>query len=140
MKTKDLTLAYKLRHALDESANNLPTKTSERLSSARNIALSRKKQESRQQIAVPRASIAGAGGFRFSLTPDNWSTWLGRMGVIIPLAALVFGLMGLYQYEQQQQIIETANIDAEVLTDDLPLSAYLDHGFNTFLSSVDDEK
>lgn len=140
MKTNDLTLAYKLRHALDESAQNLSEKTGERLSSARKIAISRKKQASTQSVPVTRTAMAGAPGARFFHAPDNWTTWLGRMGVIIPLAALVLGLMGLYQYEQQEQIIETANIDAEVLTDDLPLSAYLDHGFNAFLSSVDDEK
>lgn len=139
MKTKDLNLAYKLRHALDESANNLPEKTSERLSSARNMALSRKKQGLEKTTVVPRAAVAGHAGMRSSFGFDNWSAWLNRMGVIIPLAALVFGLMGLYQYEQREQIIETATIDAEVLTDDLPLSAYLDHGFDAFLSNADED-
>lgn len=140
MNTKDLTLAYKLRHALDESANNLPDQTSERLSSARKIALSRKKQESKQTVVVRRAAAIGAGYSRTSFHHDNWTAWLGRMGVVIPLAALVFGLMGLYRYEQREQIIETANIDAEVLTDDLPLSAYLDHGFDAFLSGAADNE
>lgn len=139
MKTKDLNLAYKLRHALDESANNLPEKTSERLSSARNIALSRKKPESEQTVAVPRIVAAGHGGMHSPFQSDTLFAWLGRMGVAVPLAALVFGLMGLYQYEQHQQIIEAATIDAEVLTDDLPLSAYLDHGFDAFLASSDEE-
>jgi hypothetical protein len=140
MKTKDLNLAYKLRHALDASANNLPKKTSERLSSARNIALSRKKPESEQTVIVPRFANAGSPGNKHSpFHSDTWFAWLGRMGVVIPLAALVFGLMGLYQYEKHQQIIEAATIDAEVLTDDLPLSAYLDHGFDAFLASSDEE-
>lgn len=140
MKTKDLNLAYKLRHALDESANNLPEKTSKRLSSARNIALSRKKPESEQTVVVPRMAAVGHGhGMHSPFHSDNLFAWLGRMGVAVPLAALVFGLMGLYQYEQHQQIIEAATIDAEVLTDDLPLSAYLDHGFDAFLASSDEE-
>jgi hypothetical protein len=50
----------------------------------------------------------------------------------------VFGLMGIYQFEQRQQIIESAAIDAEVLTDDLPLSAYLDNGFGAFLAKGED--
>lgn len=143
MKTKDLNLAYKLRHALDESANNLPKKTSERLSSARNIALSRKKPESEQTVVLPRMVAASHGHGHGMHSPfqsdNNLFAWLGRMGVAVPLAALVFGLMGLYQYEQHQQIIEAATIDAEVLTDDLPLSAYLDHGFDAFLASSDEE-
>jgi hypothetical protein len=140
MKTKDLNLAYKLRHALDESANNLPDKTSERLSSARNIALSRKKPEFEQTVSAPRLIAAGHGnGMHSSFQADTWFSWLGRMGVVVPLAALVFGLMGLFQYEKHQQIIEAATIDAEVLTDDLPLSAYLDHGFDAFLANSDEE-
>jgi hypothetical protein len=140
MKTKDLNLAYKLRHALDESANNLPTKTSERLSSARNIALSRKKAESKQVAILPRFAAAGHHSDMHSpFQSDVWFSWLGRMGVAIPLAVLVFGLMGLHHYEQHQQIIEAATIDAEVLTDDLPVSAYLDHGFDAFLASADEE-
>lgn len=140
MKTKDLNLAYKLRHALDESANNLPEKTSERLSSARNIALSRKKAESERTVSVSRLATAGhRSGMHSPFQSDTWFSWLGRMGVAVPLAALVFGLMGLYQYEKHQQIIEAATIDAEVLTDDLPLSAYLDHGFDAFLANSDDE-
>ncbi len=140
MKTKDLNLAYKLRHALDESATNLPKKTSERLSSARNIALSRKKPESEQVVVAPRFVAVGDRNTMHSpFASDTVFSWLGRMGVALPLAALVFGLMGLYQYEKHQQIIEAATIDAEVLTDDLPLSAYLDHGFDAFLANSDEE-
>ena len=135
MKTKELDLAYKLRHALDQSASDLPTKTTERLASARNIALSRKKQESAVSVVAPQAVFAGHSAS--SSSPKRFA-WIGRMGLAIPLAALVFGLMGIYQFEQRQQIIESAAIDAEVLTDDLPISAYLDNGFGAFLEKGED--
>lgn len=135
MKTKELDLAYKLRHALDQSASDLPTKTAERLASARNIALSRKKQESAVHVAAPQAAFAGRSAG--SSSPKLFA-WISRAGLVIPLAALVFGLMGIYQFEQRQQIIESAAIDAEVLTDDLPLSAYLDNGFGAFLAKGED--
>lgn len=134
MKTKDLNLAYKLRHALDESSNNLSTKTVERLASARNVALSRKKQESTVTVFATQAALAGHA----ASTPRNHFAWIGRMGLAIPLAVLVFGLMGIYQFEQHQQVIEAAAIDAEVLTDDLPLSAYLDNGFGAFIAKEED--
>jgi hypothetical protein len=60
--------------------------------------------------------------------------WLGRMGMVLPLLALVGGLAGIYQYEQQERIADLAEIDAAVLSDELPLSAYLDHGFNAYLT------
>jgi hypothetical protein len=56
------------------------------------------------------------------------------MGVALPLLVLVAGLIGIYQYEQQEHIAEIAELDAAVLSDELPLSAYLDHGFNAYLN------
>lgn len=56
------------------------------------------------------------------------------MGVAVPMLVLVAGLAGIYQYEQQQRIADLAEIDAAVLSDELPLSAYLDHGFNAYLT------
>jgi hypothetical protein len=55
------------------------------------------------------------------------------MGVLVPLLALVIGLAGVYQYEEQQRIAEVAELDAAVLSDELPLVAYLDQGFNAYL-------
>lgn len=135
MKTKELDLAYKLSHALDESANTVSANTAERLASARKIALSRKKQGVAVPAFVAQPALASYGSAH---TPSHsrWA-WLGRMGLALPLAALVFGLFAIYQFEQQQQIMDSASIDAEVLTDDLPISAYLDHGFDAFLAKGD---
>jgi hypothetical protein len=135
MKTKELDLAYKLRHALDESAHQVSANTAERLASARKIALSRKKQGVAVSAYVAQPALTSYGGTSSS-SHNRWS-WLGRMGLVVPLAALVFGLIGAYQFEQQQQIMDSASIDAEVLTDDLPISAYLDHGFDAFLAKGD---
>jgi hypothetical protein len=55
------------------------------------------------------------------------------MGVTVPLIVLALGLIGIYQVEQERRISDTAELDAAVLADELPLSAYLDHGFNAFL-------
>lgn len=135
MKTKELDLAYKLRHALDESARELPRITEQRLASARKIAISRKKQDRFAPMVAqqPAYAIQAAGSF----SPKVFA-WISRAGLVIPLATLVFGLMGIYQFEERQQIVEAAAIDAEVLTDDLPLSAYLDNGFGAFLAKGDD--
>lgn len=130
MNPKELNFAYKVRHALNETTENLPTSTTERLASARKIALSRKKNNSPTNALVSPRLLAGeAGGFfntRFS--------WLARMGLILPLIVVAAGLTGIYQYEQQRHITETAEIDAAVLADELPLSAYVDHGFNAYLA------
>jgi hypothetical protein len=131
MSLKELNFAYKVRHALNESADNLPASTIERLSSARKIALSRKKPESRLLAFVPRLAVAGQAGRMFGAP----SAWLGRMGLAIPMVVVAIGLASIYQTEQQRRITDLADIDAAVLSDDLPLSAYLDHGFNGYLAN-----
>lgn len=128
MNTDDLNFAYKVRHALNEKLDHLPPSTTDRLASARKMALSRKKSHAVQALA--HGAVAGNAG-RFFSQPFSW---LSRMGVAIPLLVLAAGLVGIYQFEQEQRIAELAELDAAVLSDELPLSAYLDHGFNAYLS------
>lgn len=128
----EANFGYKVRAALNESLDNLPVDTSERLAAARKLALARKKQESKVFAPVFVTRLAGA------LSPSSMFnqrlSWLGRMGMALPVLVLVVGLVGMYHYEEQQRINETADIDALVLSDELPLSAYLDHGFSAYLN------
>ena len=132
MNTDDLNFAYKVRHALNDKLDDLPASTTDRLAQARKMALARKKAhvDVPLSVRVARTEMAAAGG---SLLSRPFS-WLGRMGVAVPLLLLVVGLAGIYQYEQQERIADLAEIDAAVLSDELPLSAYLDHGFNAYLT------
>ena len=133
MNTDDLNFAYKVRHALNEQLDDLPASTTDRLAQARKMALARKKAhvEVPLSVRVAKTELASAGG---GSAPVLTFAWLGRMSVAVPLLALVVGLAGIYQYEQQQRIADLAELDAAVLSDELPLTAYLDHGFNAYLS------
>ena len=130
MNNKELNFAYKVRHALNEQLDHLPATTAERLASSRHLALSRKKKDSPLRAFASNTKLAGHVGDFFS----EPISWLGRVGVVAPLLLGVVLFVGLYQYEQQLRISETADIDAAVLSDELPLSAYLDHGFNAYLA------
>jgi hypothetical protein len=133
MNTDDINLAYKIRHALNENLDALPASTTERLAAARQLALSRKKADAPANARKPGRRFFDVD-FHFSgIRPSG--AGLGRLGVAIPLLALVVGLGGLYQYEQQERIAEIAELDAAVLADELPLTAYLDHGFNAYRES-----
>ncbi|SHG55122.1 DUF3619 family protein [Massilia sp. CF038] len=125
MNADDLNFAYKVRHALNEHLDHLPASTADRLASARKAAVARKKPH--RPVLVATGQLAGQIGAFFSFS------FLGRMSAIVPLLALVAGLAGIYQYEEQQRIAEVAELDAEVLSDELPLTAYLDEGFNAYL-------
>jgi hypothetical protein len=132
MNTDDLNFAYKVRHALNERLDDLPASTTDRLAQARKMALARKKADAPLAVRVKRAELAtaGAAGGFFS----QQFSWFTRMGVALPMLVLVAGMVGIYQYEQQQHVEELAELDAAVLSDELPLSAYLDHGFNAYLT------
>lgn len=129
MNTEDLNFAYKVRHALNEQLDQLPPSTEQRLASARKIALSRKKAHAPAGLA--QAAFAAAGSGHFFAQPLSWMT---KMGVALPLLLLAGGMVGIYQFEQEQHIAEIAELDTAVLADELPLSAYLDHGFNAYLT------
>jgi hypothetical protein len=134
MNTRQLNFVYRVRHALNENLEHLPQSTIERLASTRKLALSLKKPETPKRQFVRQRQFAGnAGGFsgkRFS--------WIARLGMAAPLIVLVSGLVTIYQVEQQRRIGALAEIDALVLSDELPLSAYIDHGFNAYLANRED--
>jgi hypothetical protein len=129
MNTDDINLAYKIRHALNENLDTLPASTTDRLAAARALALSRKKADApvarhQQQQQRPLFDVRAV----FS------SQWMARAAVAAPLLAMVIGLAGVYQTEREQRVAELADLDAAVLSDELPLTAYTDHGFNAYLA------
>jgi hypothetical protein len=126
MNTDDLNFAYKVRHALNDHLDALPAATTDRLAAARKAAMARKKAHA--PVKAAQTQLAGNIGALFSFSS------LGRMSMAIPLMALVAGLAGIYQYEEQQRLEEIAELDAAVLSDELPLTAYLDQGFNAYLA------
>jgi hypothetical protein len=132
MNAKEINFAYRVRHALNENLDQLPAAASSRLAAARQLALSRKKPDAGRRAFVPRLAAAhGADSGGFFSRPLSW---LGRVSVALPLVIACAGLVGMYQAEKRQHIVDLAEIDAMVLTDELPLNAYLDHGFNAYLA------
>ena len=128
MNTDDINLAYKIRHALNDNLDNLPASTTARLAAARAQALARKKADApaRGKPSVQRTAFDV--GSLFSMQ------WVARAAVVAPLLAMVAGMVGVYQYEREQRVAELAELDAAVMSDDLPLTAYTDHGFNAYLA------
>lgn len=132
MNTEDTNFAYSVRRALNEKLDDLPASTTDRLAAARNAALARKKADAPARVRVSATAPAIAGGGAFFANPFAWFT---RVSVALPLLLAMGGLVGVYQYEQQQSIVELAEMDAAVLSDELPLSAYLDQGFGAYLET-----
>ena len=61
-------------------------------------------------------------------------SWPGLdLYVALSLALLLAGAAGVYNWQQSQRIAEIEEIDSQLLTDDLPIDAYLDRGFQNWL-------
>ncbi|PXW22666.1 DUF3619 family protein [Paraburkholderia caballeronis] len=137
LETNEKEFVRELRRALDESAASLPAPARDRLAAARHAALARKKAEPQfVRVAAPSFAAAGMPG-GIGMAPDlprRRRARLARFALAWPLAALVAGLFAIAYVEDQQRTAELADIDAAMLSDDLPLTAYLDHGFNAYLS------
>jgi hypothetical protein len=115
---------------LDTSAEQLPHDISERLRVARLQALGRLREvQVREHVSVPLGGgVAAFGG------DDGRGIW-PRLVALIPLMALIAGLIAIQVVGTDQFAQDLAEIDSAILTDDLPPDAYSDPGFAQFLKS-----
>lgn len=136
LEINEKSFVQELRRALDESAASLPASQTDRLAAARRAALARKKAEPQPvRVAAPSLAAAGVpGDFGVTTAAPRRRSRFARFALAWPLAALVAGLFAIAYVEDQQRTAELADIDAAMLSDDLPLNAYLDHGFDAYLS------
>jgi hypothetical protein len=99
----------------------------ERLRFSRELALTRAREASRSATS---ARTVGAG--LLALVGGSW--WL-RLASIVPLIMLISGLTLIQERDWNAQIEAAADIDAALLTGDLPPVAYADPGFAAYLNS-----
>ncbi|MGZ3160002.1 MAG: DUF3619 family protein [Burkholderiaceae bacterium] len=129
MDSKERAFAYKVRHTLNQRVENLPVPVINRLAAARKAALACKKKNYPLFAWISRHGLTDHMGHFFG----EESRWIRGMGLAIPVIVVVVGLAGVYQSTQQQRINEDAEIEAQIMSEDLPLTAYLDKGFNAYL-------
>ncbi len=113
---------------LNEAASDLPYDISERLRAARVQAMAKRKL-----VARTASSVVASGGSAALTMGDEQPGFWGRMAAVLPLVALVAGLVAINVVQNEDRAKELAEVDAALLTDDLPPSAYADPGFVQFL-------
>lgn len=117
-------LAKGIARILDHGVENLEPGARERLLAARNAALShyREKPEAVQGLAWAGDVLA-----RFS------EHRLYNARNVIAVAAMMLALAGIAYWQSNGTTNELADIDTGLLTDELPLNAYFDKGFDSWL-------
>ena len=128
-------VAARLAGLLTTQAQALPPDVNERLRFAREQALSRARQ-SRLQTAGGTAVVATGGGTAaltgFSRLSGGWP----QAASVLPLLVLVSGLLMIDRWVTREQVLAAAEIDAQLLSDTLPPTAYSDPGFAEYLRSA----
>lgn len=120
---------FQVAARLSDAADDLSYDISERLRAARTQALGKRKIVI-TQAATSVVASGGSGTLAFGNEPFSW---LGRVAAAVPLLALAIGLIAINMIQNDNRANELAEIDAALLTDDLPPAAYTDPGFTQFL-------
>ena len=120
--------ARSIASRLSERAENVAPEIGERLRFAREKAL----EAGRLARSGGEVVSAGQGSavLGFSSSP-----WWQRIATVLPLAALIGGLVLIEDWQTRSQISVAAEVDAALLSDDLPINAYRDAGFVEYLKA-----
>ncbi len=117
----EVQFAYKVRQHLNRGLHELQPETIGRLAAARERALER------QKVRVGQSVLAGAGGF-FQYHFDNY-----RLKQIVVSIVLLIGVVSSTFWLADQRVKELGALDSALLANDLPLAAFTDKGFDTWL-------
>lgn len=126
-------VAMRMASRLSEAADQLPHDITERLRFGRERAVAR--ALALRHGAVAATAVVGQSGGAAVLGGPP-SMWL-RLASLLPLIVLAAGLVLIQQHREHEQIAVAAEIDAALLADELPPTAYGDPGFAEYLRSSD---
>lgn len=111
----------RVRHLLNQRLD-LDQAKAQKLLRARELALARQRPEPAPALAWADNLLGSLGG------------WGGvSLRVIAPLVALAVSVGAVYTWQAKQRLAEVEEIDAQLLTDDLPIDALLDRNFQNWL-------
>jgi hypothetical protein len=121
MSDNELQLAGRIVRRLQQGLDDIDPGTLARLRSARTTAVQRMQTE-------PASVLAWAG------VPSP--VWLLRHfspRYLVPIVGMVLTVSAMVYWQQQQRIEDPVDIDARLLSSDLPIDALLDKGLDTWL-------
>jgi hypothetical protein len=133
--TLQARVGVRIAGRLSEQAQNLPHDVSERLRFAREQALQRAQQVRTATETTPVVVAAGGGVGTMAIGRLGGSSWWVRLASVMPLIVLVGGLLLIQRVHDRASISAAAEVDTQILSDDLPPAAYNDPGFVEFLKT-----
>ena len=123
MSQQEQELAQKIIGRLDDGLNQLDAGTRERLVAARRAALARYRE-----APVRVFGLVPAGPVGHFLGQHVFGT-----SVAAAVTALVIATAGVVYWQSVAPNGDSAEVEIALLTDELPINAYLDKGFDSWL-------
>ena len=112
---------YKIRQHLNRGLHELRPETAARLATAREAALACQRQ------TVSQSMLATVGSF----AQQHFDSL--RVKQLVSALALLVGVVFSAYWVADQRVTELGALDSALLTDDLPISAFTDKGFDAWL-------
>jgi Protein of unknown function (DUF3619) len=113
--------ARRVRQELNLGAR-VDARVAAQLRAARERALARHQLAPESGVALAGGDVATHGGLRAL-----------SLRFLLPLLILGVALAATYAWQQRQRAAEVEELDAQLLSSDLPIDAYLDQGFAAWL-------
>jgi len=129
MTSRETEIANKIKPYLDQATADLKAGIVYRLQLARADALARLSDPQRIVAPVLAHALAGAGIAGRPSPRFSFRLWLA-----IAVFAIVAGF-GWQPWRTFQDTREFEELDAQILSSDLPIDAYLDRGFQNWLKA-----
>lgn len=127
--------ALRVAARLSSGTNELPYDISERLRASRMQALAKRKREAVPVRLTAPVVVHAGGGAALGKGGSDGGGWWSALISAVPLMALVVGLVVINMAQDERSTNDVAEVDAALLTDDLPPAAYADPGFVQFLKA-----
>ena len=126
--------ARRVTARLTSGTDDLPYDISERLRAARMQALAKRKVTVQVRRAAP--AVLHSGDTAVLGGGNDRGGWWNALVSAIPLMALLVGLVVINAAQDENGMNEVVEVDAALLTDELPPAAYSDPGFVQFLKTA----
>lgn len=137
--------ARRLTARLSSAEADLPYVVTERLRAARVQAVAMRKRSASPLIALRTEASTDLLGINTDGTAslgaplqdqDNTPLWVRRLLTALPLIALAAGLAVIGVDQDSRATVDVAEMDAALLTSELPPAAFTDPGFQQYLQAT----
>jgi len=127
--------ALRVTARLSSGTDDLPYDISERLRASRMQALAKRRVVAPVKRMAPASVVISMGASATLGRGSEGGSWWNAVVSAVPLLALVVGLVVINSAQDERSASDVAEVDAALLTDDLPPDAYADPGFVQFLKT-----